>query len=391
MTLIASTTMGLESIVAQELKKLGYKDINTLNGKVEFTGTYRDICKGNINLRCADRLYVKMGEFKATTQTELFDGIKNIGWEKIMPIDANFPISWISTVKSELNSERKSQASIKKAIATRLEEKYKTTELLERGAKYAVKVQINKNNVVVMIDTSGEGLNKRGYRAINNLASIKETLAAGLVLIARWDGYKPLIDPTCGTGTILIEAAMIARNIAPGANRKFESEKWDVIPSEFWIEERDEAYSREDNDKKIEIYGSDIDGEIIKVAKENAKLAGVEDDIVFEQRHLLEVENYIKAEKGTIICNPPYGERMGEKEDAIKTTRILGDVCRRFPKWNYYVISSLGADRHKNGIKFEEIFGQKFDKNRKLYNGGIMCYYYQFFGNRKNVFVKNRL
>lgn len=374
LTLIASATMGVESVVRDECKSLGFENINTFNGRVEFEGTVRDIVKANIHLRCADRVFLKMGEFKATTFEQLFNNIKRLNWEEIIPEDGEFPISWVSSVKSKLFSKSDIQKISKKAIVEKLKEKYKKDYFYEDGAKYAIKIQAHNDNFIVMIDTSGEGLHKRGYRAIKNEAPIKETMAAALVLLSNWHKRElPLIDPMCGTGTLLIEAAMIARNIAPGSNRNFAAEKWTIIPEEYWIDVRDEAFSMEDYDKEVKIFGSDIDEDTIEIARKNIEKAGVEDDIILECKNFLDIE--VDSEYGAMITNPPYGDRLLDEEAVERLYRLLGDVCRmRMPKWSYYIITS-----NKN---FEKCFERKATKNRKLYNGGIECYYYQYYGER---------
>jgi len=371
-TIIASATMGLESIVASELKELGYKGVQTFNGRVEFEGTAKDIVNANISLRTADRVFIKVGEFKAFKWDEYFEKVKKIPWEKYIPVNGEFPISWVSSIKCKLFSKSDMQKLAKKAIVEKLKLTYDHNYFSEDGARYRIKIQGNKDNFIVMIDTSGDGLHKRGYRTDMNEAPMKETLAAGLVLLSRWKGgERPLLDPMCGTGTILIEGAMIARNIAPGANRKFAAEEWHIIDSNLWIEAKDEAYSREDYDKKVMIYGSDLNPETLKIAEQNAINAGVEDDILFETKHLLEVEN--PHEFGCLVTNPPYGERLLNDEEVEKLYRTLGDVCRmRLSKWSYYVITSYE--------KFEQAFEKKSTKNRKLYNGGIKCHYYQYYG-----------
>ncbi|WP_319372220.1 class I SAM-dependent RNA methyltransferase [uncultured Ilyobacter sp.] len=379
-TLIASASMGIESIVAQEIKDLGFENVQTFNGRVEFDGKLEDIPKANIWLRCADRVFLKMGEFEAFTFEELFENVKNLNWADVLTEDGEFPVSWVSSVGCKLYSKSDIQRISKKAIVEKMKEKYKKDYFSEDGAAYKIKVQGSKDKFIVMIDTSGDGLHKRGYRAEINEAPMKETLAAALVKISRWMGGElSLLDPMCGTGTILIEAAMIARNIAPGSNRKFAAEKWDIIEKNKWIDVRDNAYSCEDHEKEVKIYGSDIDGETIEIAKKNAVLAGIEDDILFETKHLLEVEQ--PSEYGAIITNPPYGERLLDDKAVNKLYGILGDVCRmRFPKWSYYVITSYE--------QFERAFEKKCTKNRKLYNGGIKCYLYQYFGTRppkKNI------
>ncbi|WP_429188963.1 THUMP domain-containing class I SAM-dependent RNA methyltransferase [Fusobacterium sp. PH5-44] len=374
MTLIASTTMGLEAIVRDECISLGFDNVRAFDGRVEFDGTMMDIPIGNINLRCADRLYVKMGEFNATTFEELFQNIKRINWEKIIDVDGEFPISWVSSVKSKLYSKSDIQRITKKAIVEKLKEKYSQTYFSEKGAKYAIKIQAIKDNFIVMIDTSGEALHKRGYRMNTNEAPLKETLAAALVKLSRWNGGSmPLLDPMCGSGTIAIEGAMIARNIAPGANRNFASEKWDSIADEYWINARDIAYSKEDNNKEVIIYASDIDEEAVKLALLNAKKAGVDSDITFQHKSILEIE--IKEEYGHMITNPPYGERLLDIEKSEKLYGLLGDICRmRLKKWSYYIITP--------DEKFEKCFEKKSTKNRKLYNGGMKCYYYQYYGEK---------
>ena len=379
-TLIASASMGIESIVAQELKDLGFENVQTFNGRVEFDGKLEDIPKANIWLRCADRVFLKMGEFEAFTFDQLFENVKKLNWDEVIAEDGEFPVSWVSSVNSKLYSKSDIQRITKKAIVEKMKGKYEKDYFSEDGAVYKIKVQGNKDKFIVMIDTSGEGLHKRGYRAEINEAPMKETLAASLVKISRWRGGElSLLDPMCGTGTILIEAAMIARNIAPGSNRKFAAENWSIIEKNKWVDVRDEAYSCEDHEKEVRIYGSDIDDEAIETAKRNAVLAGVEDDISFETKHLLEIES--PSEYGAIITNPPYGERLSDDKAVNKLYGILGDVCRmRFSKWSYYVITSYE--------QFERAFEKRSTKNRKLYNGGIKCHLYQYFGARpprKNI------
>lgn len=372
--LIASSTMGLESVVKDECKALGFEDVSTFNGRVEFSGDEKEIVKANLHLRCADRVFIKMGEFKALTFDSLFESVKKIPWENVISIDGEFPISWVSSVKSKLYSKSDIQRIVKKAIVERLRIAYQTKELVETGALYRVKIQAHNDNFILMIDTSGDGLHKRGYRNLINEAPLKETMAAAMVLLSRWKGgEKPLLDPMCGTGTLAIEAAMIARNIAPGVNRKFVSEKWEIIPENIWIDVRDEAFSKEDYDKEVKIYASDIDAETIEVAKSNAERAGVEDDIEFKCMNFLELESF--SEKGAIICNPPYGDRLLDEEKVERLYRLMGDIFQmRFPKWSYYIITSYEA--------FERTFGKKATKNRKLYNGGLKCYYYQYYGSK---------
>ena len=373
-TLIASATMGLESVIKDECKELGFENINTFNGRVEFDGDEADIVKANLHLRCADRVFIKMGEFKAFTFDNLFESIKKLPWENIISLDGEFPISWVSSVKCKLFSKSDIQRIVKKSIVERLKIAYQTDDLLETGAQYRVKIQAHNDVFLVMIDTSGEGLHKRGYRNLINEAPLKETMAAALVLLSRWKGGdRPLVDPMCGTGTIAIEGAMIARNIAPGVNRNFASEKWSVIPENLWVDLRDEAFTMEDYDKEVKIMASDIDQDTVDIAIQNAIRAGVENEIEFKCMNFLELDG--GAEKGCIICNPPYGDRLLDEDAVERLYGLMGDIFKmRYPKWSYYIITSFE--------NFEKAFDKKATKNRKLYNGGIKCHYYQYYGAR---------
>ncbi|MGM0509018.1 MAG: THUMP domain-containing class I SAM-dependent RNA methyltransferase [Fusobacteriota bacterium] len=367
--LIATSTFGLEGIVKKELKRLGYKNLEVSNGKVEFDGTAIDICRANIWLRCADRVLLKMGEFKARSFEQLFERTKKLPWDEILPKDAEFPVSKISSVKSKLYSKSDSQAIVKKAIVEKMKEKYNADWFEETGDKYTINVKILKDIVTISLDTSGEGLHKRGYRKDGFRAPIKETLAAALAQISKWNEYKPLIDPMCGTGTILIEAAMIAKNMAPGSNRRFAAEEWGIIPDEAWVEARDEAYSQE-KETDCYILGMDVDRKALEIARENAELAMVDDVIKFEKGNA----RYLKSDKkrGVIITNPPYGDRLSNKEQVDSLYKDLGTQWKRkLPTWKYYVITP--------NEEFEKLFGKKADKNRKLYNGRIKCYLYQYY------------
>jgi putative N6-adenine-specific DNA methylase len=373
-TLIATTTMGLEAVVKKELLNLGYSDFRVFDGQIEIDCEIKDIAILNISLRCADRIYLKMGEFKATSFEELFQNTKKLPWEKVLPIDANFPVAWISSVKSKLFSKSDSQAIIKKSIVEKLKEKYKIDRFEENGADYKIKVQIKKDIVKIMIDTSGEALHKRGYRPKHNEAPIKETLAAALVYLANVMKKDVIIDPTCGTGTLLIEAAMIAKNIMPGVNRNFVSEKWDIIDENIWIDARDEAFSNERETSK-KFIGYDIDSDIIELAIENAENAYVDDIITFKNEDLRNLKNTENYTNGVIISNPPYGVRLEDEEYVADLYREMGKIYKKYYKdFEFYLITS--------NEDFEKYFGKKSDKNRKLYNGGIKCYYYQYF-NRK--------
>lgn len=374
LNLIATATMGLESIVAYELKDLGFKNINTLNGKVEYESDLKGVCLSNLWLRCSDRVLIKVGEFDATTFDDLFDKTKELPWGKYIPWKGNFPVAKVASVKSELFAKSTCQSIIKKAVVESLKTHHKTKVLPENGPKFPIRVDIRNNKVTVCLDTSGEGLHKRGYRTGKAKAPLKETMAAALVKLTRWNGTRgPIWDPTCGTGTILIEAAMIAKNIAPGNNRYFISEKWPLIPQKLWVETRDEAYSAERDSVEHRIYGTDVRTRVIKDAIENAKLAGVNDIINFKTKPLGNISS--QEEYGTIISNPPYGERLDEEEETMDLYREMGRVFKaNFPTWSYYIITPMES--------FESLFGRKASKKRKLYNGGIKCDYYQFFGPR---------
>lgn len=377
MIIIASASMGIESLVKEECQNLDFKNIRAFNGRVEFEGDFKDLVKANIHLRCADRVFIKMGEFKALSYEELFQNIKKIEWQNFIEEDGEFPISWVSSVKSKLYSKSDIQRIAKKAIVEKLKEKYKRDIFLENGALFAIKIQCHNDIFIVMLDTSGEALNKRGYRLRQKTAPIKETMAAALVKLSKWKADEVLLDPMCGTGTIAIEAAMIAKNIAPGVNRKFVSEKWKIIPEDIWINVRDEAYSNEIQDRELKIYASDVDEESIEIAKENAKNIGLDEDIKFEVKDFRDID--IKDKYGALIVNPPYGERLMNDENIEELYGEFGRLCKRkLSKWSYYIISS-----YEN---FESSFGIKATKNRKLYNGGIKCYFYQYFGAGKNGF-----
>jgi putative N6-adenine-specific DNA methylase len=367
--LIATATFGLEEMVKVELKKLGYDKLKVENGKVTFDGDLSDIPKTNLWLRTADRVLVKMGEFKATSFEELFQQTKSIHWEKWIPENGRFPVSGKS-VKSQLFSVSDCQAIVKKAIVERLKENYQVEWFKEDGSEYPVEVSILKDIVTLTIDTSGAGLHKRGYRKHATEAPLKETLAAALVMISRWRGDRVLIDPFCGSGTIPIEAALIGKNMAPGLQRSFISEDWEVIPKELWKEARVEALKSIRQDTDIQIMASDIDERAVKVAMENAYEAGVDDCINFKVQDMARIKS--EGEYGYIICNPPYGERLGEKKEVERLYKRMGQVFDKFKTWSVYVITSEE--------RFEDLYGKKASKKRKLYNGRIKVDYYQFFG-----------
>lgn len=369
--LIATSAFGIEAVVARELRDLGYEDVTVENGRVTFIGNEEAICKSNLWLRCADRVYLKVGEFTATTFEELFQQVKALPWQNYLPIDGNFPVNGKS-VKSKLFSLSDIQAISKKAIVEKMKETYLQEWFEESGSKYPIMVSILKDRVTVSIDTSGPGLHKRGYREVGSEAPLKETLAAAMIKISRWRPDRVLMDPLCGSGTIPIEAALIGRNIAPGLNRNFISEEWDFISKELWKRIKKEAYEAIEYDRELSIYGYDRDGRVINVAMNNGIEAGVDDCIHFQKRSVEELSS--KKKYGYLICNPPYGERLSEKKEVEGLYREMGRVFTQLDTWSYYVITS-----HEG---FQESFGKKANKNRKLYNGRIKCYYYQYFGPR---------
>lgn len=369
--LIATASFGIESVVAQECKNLGFEDIKVENGKVEFTTDERGLCLANVWLRSADRVYLKLAEFKATTFTELFDNIGNIPWEGYLPVNAEFPIK-AKSVKSTLFSKSDIQAISKKSIAKHLGKFYNKEWLAEDGPRYHILVGILKDVVTVSIDTSGAGLHKRGYREQGHHAPLKETMAAALIQISRWQGKIPLIDPLCGTGTIAIEAALIGRNIAPGLSRNFDFEAWSLIPDEIFKTVKKEAFEKIDHDIELQIEAYDLDYKAIKIARENAELAGVVDDIHFQVRDVSELKSPKKY--GYIITNPPYGERLNEIAEVQELYSVMGKQFSELDTWSNYVFTSYE--------EFEKFFMKKATKNRKLYNGKIKCYFYQYFGPR---------
>lgn len=367
--LIATTTFGLESVVKREVQNLGYTDIKVENGKVMFTADKSAIPKANLWLRSADRVLLKMGEFKALTFEELFEKTKALPWEEWITEDGEFTVTGKS-VKSKLFSVSDCQAIVKKAVVEKLKTKYKTEWFKETGPKFTIQVSLLKDTATLTIDTSGEGLHKRGYRVNQVEAPLKETLAAALIQLSYWNEDRILLDPFCGSGTIPIEAAMIGKNIAPGLQRSFASEQWPRVGKQLWKEARVEALKLIKQDVKLNILASDINKEAIEIAKENAFEAGVDDCIKFSVMNATEIN--IKDKYGVIICNPPYGERLGEENEVNKLYKRLGKAFSKLDTWSIYVLTS--------NEKFEKLFGRKADKKRKLYNGRIKVDYYQFYG-----------
>ena len=370
--LIATATFGLEAVVRREIEALGYKILATEDGRVTFLGDERALVRSNLWLRTADRVYIKMGEFKAKTFEELFQQTAAIEWESIIPLEGKFPVVGTS-VKSELHSVPACQSIINKAVAKRLGEFYMKQHLPETGAEYRIRFAALKDRFVMMIDASGIGLHKRGYRVADVAAPMKETLAAALVSLSYYRPDKPLADVTCGSGTIPIEAAMIARNIAPGLGRDFACAHWDIVPQALWKEERKAAYAAADYDTILHIKAYDIDRKAIEAAKANAEEAGVADDIEFYRMDMAKFEP--DGEYGCIICNPPYGERIGERAAIEKIYTKLADTLNSNPTWSLFMIT---PDKEVE----EKFFKCKADRRRKLYNGRIETQFYQFHGEK---------
>jgi putative N6-adenine-specific DNA methylase len=367
--LIATSAFGIESVVGRELGWLGYTDQQVENGRVTFAGDEEAICRTNLWLRCADRILVKMGEFKALTFDELFEGTKALPWDEWLPENAQFPVDGKS-VDSKLSSVPDCQAIVKKAIVEKMKLKYKKQWFDENGPLYRIEVGLLKDVATLTVDTTGPGLHKRGYRTLAGGAPLKETLACAMLLISRWKPDRVLIDPFCGSGTIPIEAALIAGNIAPGAKRSFSAEAWGQTPAGLWAKAREEAADRVKKVQGLRIQGSDIDEEAISLARYHANQAGVAQDIHLQRMPVSGVSSRYKY--GFIICNPPYGERLGEMPEVEKLYRELGGTFKSLDTWSFYVITSHPG--------FEKLVGRKADKKRKLYNGRIQCNYYQFFG-----------
>ena len=367
--LIATTTFGLEAIAKRELNNLGFNDTKVENGKVIFQATEKDIPKANLWLRTADRVLLKMGEFRALSFDELFEKTKALPWDEWIPEDGNFLIEGKS-IDSKLFSISDSQRIVEKAIVEKLKTKYNVDWFQKTGAKYTVEVSLLKDIATLTIDTSGEGLHKRGYRDRTGDAPIKETLAAAMILLSYWNKDRVLLDPFCGSGTIPIEAAMIGKNIAPGLDRKFAAEEWPRIDKEYWSEARREAFKAIDNDVKLKILGCDTDKRSILRARDNAANLGLEEDIEFFMKDMREVD--LKNEYGVVITNPPYGERIGEREEVHQLYKDLGLKFSELDTWSMYVITSEET--------FEKLYGKKADRKRKLYNGRIKVDYYQFYG-----------
>lgn len=428
--LIATATFGLEAVVRREIEQLGYKVTRTEDGKVTFSGDVRAIVRANLWLRAADRVLIKMAEFQASESEELFQQVKGIAWESLIPPDGKFTVN-CSTVRSKLRSEPNNQKTVKKAIVERLASEYGIDRFPETGAEYTVKVTLLKDRATITVDTTGESLHKRGYRVAPIAAPLKETLAAAMIELSFWHADRVLIDPCCGSGMIPIEAVLIGRNIAPGLKRQFASEKWDLIPEEIWHEERERASKEMKPDVMMDITACDIDPKAVAAAKKNAQAAGVADTIKIlkaDIRDTLRVDEEEKPKRiapvhiigangkdisaastkqksavesagesatesaiesaaesagsgrrlpdnGIIITNPVYGERIGNQKQADYVFRAIHDFMAARPDWSVFMITPDKKTEEKTA-------GRRADRRRKLYNGNIEVCYYQFHGEK---------
>lgn len=363
------TLLGTEQIVANEVRRLGYETTEVTDGRVTFEGDAEAICLANINLRAAERIMIKLAEFKVTTFEELFEKIKKIRWENYIEKDAAFPVKGHS-IKSTLHSVPDCQAIIKKSIVTRLSEHYGITHFEETGPLYPIQFALMKDIITIYIDTTGENLYKRGYREKSVLAPMRETLAYSMIDLSFWRGDRIFLDPFCGSGTIPIEAALYATNTAPGIKRRFVAETWqNHIPREMWKSVREEARENARPNTKTMIYASDIDPEAIAIAKKNAENAGVADKIKFSVCDVAKLTPF--REKGVIVCNPPYGERLMDSKSCERLYRTMGYKFAEFYAAKKFILTS-----HE---KFEQFYGSFADKRRKVYNGMLKCYIYQYF------------
>lgn len=374
--LIAPCHFGMEAVLKKEILDLGYEISRVEDGRVTFLGDDEAICRANVFLRTAERVLLKAGSFHAETFEELFQNIKNISWEDLIPKDGKFWVTKASSIKSKLFSPSDIQRIVKKAMVERMKQAYGLEVFPETGSSFPLRVFLYKDQVTVGIDTSGESLHKRGYRTLASKAPITETLAAALILLTPWKKDRILVDPFCGCGTFPIEAAMMAANMAPGMNRSFLAEDWEnLIPKKRWYETIDEANDLVDLGIQVDIQGYDLDGEVIKAAKSNAEAAGVEKLIHFQKRPLSAFSHPKKY--GFLITNPPYGERIEEKENLPALYQEIGERFRALDSWSAYIITAYEDA--------EKYIGRKADKNRKIYNGMIKTYYYQFLGPKPPV------
>ncbi len=368
---MAPCHFGLEAVLKREIFDIGYDIEKVEDGRVTFLGDEEAVCLANVHLRTAERILIKVGSFKATSFEELFQGIESLPWEQYIPEEGKFWVTKATSVKSKLFSLTDIQSISKKAMVKRLGKVYNKEWFEEDGAEYPVRIFIMKDIVTVGLDTTGVPLHKRGYRKLVSKAPLSETLAAGMISLSPWRKDRILVDPFCGSGTILIEAAMMAAGIAPGMNRTFTAEKWtNIIPRELWKEVKAEAKANVDTNVKVDLQGYDIDPDMIRIAKENAVLAGVDGMIHFQRRDVADLSHAKKY--GFVITNPPYGERLSEKEELKALYSTIGSVYRNLDDWSMFLITSFEDA--------EKYIGRKADKNRKIYNGMIKTYLYQYMG-----------
>jgi len=369
--LIAPCHFGLEAVLKKEIYDLGYEITKVEDGKVTFLGDAQAVCRANVFLRTAERVLLKAGSFHAVTYDELFEGIRALPWEVYLPKDAKFWVTKASSIKSKLFSPSDIQRIVKKAIVEKMKEYYDVEWFAETGAQYPIRVFLMKDEVIVTIDTTGDSLHKRGYRTMSGAAPISETLAAALIRLTPWHADRILVDPFCGSGTFPIEAAMMAANIAPGMNREFTAQEWmNLIAKKTWYETMDEAQELVKTDVTVDIQGYDIDADVLRVARENAKRAGVDHLIHFQKRSISELRHPKKY--GFLIMNPPYGERMEDKKDLPELYRQIGEAYQNLDAWSLYIITGFEDT--------ERYVGRNADKKRKIYNGMIKTNFYQFMG-----------
>ncbi|MEO1998815.1 MAG: class I SAM-dependent RNA methyltransferase [Planctomycetaceae bacterium] len=369
--LMATTAFGLEAVVARELKQLGYPDQQVSDGRIVFAGTQLAVCRANLWLRSAERVLIRIAEFEARDFGELFDKTHAIPWAEWLPETAEFPVAGKSS-RSQLHSVPHCQSIVKKAIVERLKDTYHRSQFEETGPVFRLEVALVKDRVTLSLDTSGQGLHKRGYRSSGGVAPLKESLAAALIQLSHWNRDRTLVDPFCGTGTLPIEAAMIGRNLAPGIQRQFDSEDWPWISAQSWQEARTEARDVARDNLGAPIIGMDCDARVLNSSRAHARAAGVDADIHFQQSDIKQFNS--SRQYGCVITNPPYGERLGDRQTAGTLYREMSDRFRSLDTWSMYILTS-----HP---RFEHCYGRPADRRRKLYNGRIECCYYQYRGPR---------
>lgn len=369
--LIATAAFGLEAVVGRELAALGYPEQQISDGRVAFRGDAMAICRANLWLRAADRVVLKFGEFEAKDFGALFDRTKTLPWDELLPVDARFPVNGRS-VKSQLHSVPHCQSIVKKAIVDKLKQRYNRARFEESGIEYRIEVSLLNDVATLTLDTSGDGLHKRGYRTRVGAAPLRETTAAALVLLSYWNRERPFIDPFCGSGTIPIEAAMIGRNMAPGGNRSFACENWSITPASLWKQARDEAKDLIAPPMPMPLVATDHDGGVLKLARAHAREAGVSTDLHIQRKELMDLSS--KRQYGCVVCNPPWGHRLNDVHQLQALARVMKSVMEPLDTWSVYVLTALRD--------FEKHFGRSADRRRKLYNGKIESTYYQFNGPR---------